>query len=67
MERNELVKKEFQTMLNSYMFTNTDGFTAMNDRGLPSCDYTVDDIGVHAANQEAPTSLEDYFREPTPL
>jgi GTPase SAR1 family protein len=66
MERNEHVKKEFQTMLNSYMFTNTDGFTAMNDTGL-STQGLMKEMGFAASNEGAEPTLEDYFKEPTPL
>lgn len=79
--------KEFvySTMLNSYMFQNTDGFTAMNDHGLSvhtkidtrssmeHFDVTkftafgtepAENFGIAAANDEAETTVDDFFPPP---
>jgi SpoVK/Ycf46/Vps4 family AAA+-type ATPase len=65
-EKDEHVKKELEVMLNSYMFTNKDGFTAMNDIGM-STDGLMKYMGVAAANEGAETTLDDFFKEPEPI
>ncbi len=66
MEKNEDIKKDYEMMLNSSMFTNNDGFTAMNDTGL-STQGLMKHMGFAAANEDAETTLDDFFKEPEPI
>jgi hypothetical protein len=65
-DKNEDIKKEFETMLHSSMFTNNDGYTAMNDTGL-STQGLMKHMGFAAANEGAETTLDDFFKEPEPI
>jgi hypothetical protein len=78
-------KDAFNTMLNSPMFQNNDGFTAMNDYGLsvqtmidtsegatlyksseefPIGNEPKENFGIAAANDEAETTVDDFFPAP---
>ena len=77
-------REVYNIMLNSPMFQNNDGFTAMNDHGLSiktnidtSIDHTPEEFkeapignepsenfGIAAANDEAETTVDDFFPAP---
>ena len=81
---NKPTREVFHAILNSPMFQNNDGFTAMNDHGLSiktnidtSIQHTPDEFkeppignepaenfGIAAANDEAETSVDDFFPAP---
>jgi hypothetical protein len=48
-------------MLNSPMFTNEDGFTAMNDDGVCT---TYEDCFVPTSNKKATDELNAHFQPP---
>jgi hypothetical protein len=69
-EELERIKKEIERMLQSPMFQDTTGFTAMNDLGIGNDDGFVSKThtfllpGLGAADSTAQTTLDDFFPEP---